>query len=118
MKKYGLTIKRQMHGLYDGDMIRAELVEGSWRFQMLCNRICEKLPYYEFSPHGVWTPIGSWRTLDAGMWAGSKLKCGTHFYDSSTAICRVYNDEIYRELRYATSDGTENEDDGILSNAA
>lgn len=99
MEKYGEKMRLRFAGLYDGEDVRAERKEGSWLFQMRCNRLGGREGWYEFSPNGLWTPIGCWPTLKRGLWVAHLLRKGTHFYDLPNGRCRLYNDEVYAEIR-------------------
>jgi len=99
MDRYGETMNRLFSGLYSGEEVRAERrPDGLWAFQMKANRLGHRL-WFEFSPHGLWTVIGDWRTLDTGLWVASRLRAGTHFWDAETAVARLFDDVVYAVIR-------------------
>ncbi|EQB14900.1 hypothetical protein RLDS_12075 [Sphingobium lactosutens DS20] len=55
--------------------------------------------WFEYSPRGLWTAIGTWRTLDTGLWVAARLRAGTHFWDESCQTARLYGEDVYSILR-------------------
>jgi len=99
MERHGETMKRLSSGLYAGDEVRAERkADHCWAFEMPCNQL-GRLLWFEFPPRGLWTHIGTWRTLDSGLWIASRLRAGTHFYDAHDHIARIYDEDVYAVLR-------------------
>jgi len=95
MERYGETMARIMAGLYAGAEVRAERrSDGCWAFEMWCSQL-----WFEYSPHGLWTAIGRWRTLGTGLWTASRLRAGTHFWDADTHVVRLFNENVYAALR-------------------
>ena len=99
MTRHGESLTRKFANLYEGEEVRAEHNGTHWAFQMRCRRIADHLPWYEFAPGGQWTSIGSWPTLDRGLFAAAQLRTGTRFYDDSHGLFRFYDEEVYAELR-------------------
>lgn len=98
---YGETLKFKMKGWYEGPDVQAErpgFFEGPWKFAMRCNRLGLE-NWYEYSPNGLWTSIGTWPTLKRGLFAASCLRSGSHYYDARDLILRPYTEEIYARLR-------------------
>lgn len=90
---------RLLPGLYTGPDVRAERgTNGLWAFQMKCNQLGGRL-WFEFSPHGLWTAIGAWRTLDTGLWVASCLRAGTHFWDAESSVARIFGEAVYAAIR-------------------
>ena len=90
---------RTMAGLYAGPDVRAERrMDRRWAFEMKCNQLGRHL-WFEFSPHGLWTAIGAWRTLDTGLWVASRLRAGTHFWDGEIDTVRLFDEVVYAVLR-------------------
>jgi hypothetical protein len=99
MTRYGETIERIMPGLYAGPEVRAERkLNGLWAFEMKASQLGHRL-WFEFSPHGLWTGIGAWRTLDTGLWIASRLRAGTHFWDAESSVARLWNEAVYAVIR-------------------
>ncbi|PKP94723.1 MAG: hypothetical protein CVT77_01575 [Alphaproteobacteria bacterium HGW-Alphaproteobacteria-16] len=99
MQRHGETMKRLFPGLYAGIEIRAERTDnGCWAFEMRCNQLGRRL-WFEFSPHGLWTSVGTWRTLDEGLSVAARLRAGSHFWDASIQTARLFREEIYAALR-------------------
>jgi len=99
MTRHGETMTRILPGLYGGPEVRAERRRDRlWAFEMRCNQL-GRYHWYEFSPHGLWTSIGAWRTLDTGLWVAARLRAGTHFWDAESAVARIYNEAVYAALR-------------------
>lgn len=99
MERHGEKMKLRFSGLYDGDEVRAERRGTSWLFQMKCRKLGDREGWYEYSPTGLWVCIGSWPTLDRGLWIAARLRSGSHFYDRTTGLCRPYGEDVYAELR-------------------
>jgi hypothetical protein len=90
---------RTLPGLYAGPEVRAERkADGLWAFEMQANQLGRHL-WFEFSPHGLWTAIGAWRTLDTGLWVASRLRAGTHFWDAEAAVARIFDESVYAAIR-------------------
>ncbi|MCK9549517.1 hypothetical protein [Aquamicrobium sp.] len=99
MERHGETIKRLYPGLYAGNEVRAERRDDRlWAFEMKCNQLGRFL-WFEYSPHGLWTSIGAWRTLDDGLGVAVRLRAGTHFWDADVDVARPYGENIYAALR-------------------
>jgi hypothetical protein len=95
MNRHGEAMRRVLPGLYSGDEVRAERRDdGYWSFEMKCNQLGRQL-WFEFSPHGLWTSIGAWRTLDQGLSIAARLRAGSHFWDSRNELARIYTEEIF-----------------------
>lgn len=91
-------MRRVMTGLYQGDDVRCEKVDGLWRFDLKCNQL-GLLTWYEYHPAGAWTPIGKWRTIDAGLAVADRLRSGVSFWDADLQRTRAYDEEVYALLR-------------------
>lgn len=91
-------MRRVMPGLYQGDDVRCEKVDGLWRFDLKCNQL-GLLTWYEYHPAGAWTPIGKWRTIDAGLAVADRLRSGVSFWDADLQRTRAYDEEVYALLR-------------------
>jgi hypothetical protein len=77
------SIKRVLPGLYTGEDVRAERGgDRNWAFQMKCGQLGHRL-WFEYSPHGLWTAIGTWRRLETGLWLAARLSAETHFWDEA-----------------------------------
>lgn len=96
----GLTLMtRKLPGLYEGDYVRAERVDGRWRCEVLMRPI-GRSGYYEFSSRqGAWMRIGAYRTLEICEDAARALKAGTHLYCSGIGVCpwNEYNADQIRQ---------------------
>jgi hypothetical protein len=99
MIRHGESIKRVLPGLYTGDDVRAERRgDRHWAFQMKCGQLGHHL-WFEYSRHGLWTAIGTWCRLETGLWVAARLRAGTHFWDESGQIARLYGENVYSVLR-------------------
>ncbi|MBT2245832.1 hypothetical protein JQK15_20165 [Sphingobium sp. BHU LFT2] len=98
MIRHGESMERILPGLYAGNDVRAERHRRGWAFQMKCGQLGRQL-WFEYSPHGLWTAIGIWRTLDTGLWVAARLRAGTHFWDESCQTARLYCEDVYSILR-------------------
>lgn len=99
MNRHGESMCRLLPALYAGEQVRAERRDDSyWAFQMKCNQLGRQL-WFEFSPHGLWTNIGAWRSLDQGLSVAARLRAGSHFWDSDTQRTRIYTEDVYAILR-------------------
>lgn len=88
-----------MPGLHAGPEVRAERrKDGLWAFEMKANQL-GRLLWFEYSPHGLWTEIGAWRTIDTGLWVASRLRVGTHFWDAEFSIARIFDEDVYAAIR-------------------
>lgn len=90
---------RLLPGLYAGLDVRAERrMDGLRAFEITCNQLAGRL-WFEFSPHGLWTAIGAWRTLDTGLWVASRLRASTHFWDAESSVARIFGEAVYAAIR-------------------
>jgi hypothetical protein len=64
-----------------------------------------KLDWIEHHPLGDWRPIGGWRTRAIGLYVAGRLIAGTHFWDGELKRCRLYNDDVYAEIRESQEAG-------------
>lgn len=92
-------MKRLQAGLYAGEDLRAERVDGAWRFEIQGRQLGVRGYWIEYNPGGFWCAIGSWKTIDAGEDVGDRLRRGTHFWDGDTNRCRLYSENAYAQIR-------------------
>jgi len=67
-------------GLWEGDIVQLEAVEGGWEFRVPTRRIGQT-NFFEFRPvthGGKWTIIGTVRTRDNACVIAERLQAGTH----------------------------------------
>lgn len=92
------TLTRVTPGLYQGDDVRCEKVDGYWRFDLKCRQL-GIMVWFEYHPAGAWTPIGRWRTIDAGLAVADRLRSGVSFWDADLQRTRAYDEDVYDMLR-------------------
>jgi len=90
---------RVADGLYQGDDVRCERVDGLWRFDLKCRQLGAWPAWREYHPHGDWMPIGAWRTIDAGLAVADRLRSGVSFWDNTRQATRPFDEEVYEFLR-------------------
>lgn len=80
LKRFKGETGKPIPGLWVGDVVRMEAVEGGWECQAPSREI-GKTGFYEFRPlalGGDWQHIGTYRTREHGCIAAQRLQDGTH----------------------------------------
>lgn len=88
MTDRGSRMKKEMAGLYAGDRVRVERnLDGGWRTEVKLRDCGEAIGvatgYMEGSDEGLWTHVGTYRTMKQAQKACDALFSGSHVFRSS-----------------------------------